>query len=221
MCYHLSRPSAQALREAGLIVDAGPETTHRLNGFDHPELPATVMGGGSQVRYLEWGLIPSWIKGASEAQKAQNNTLNARSETMFQKPMFRDAARHHRCLLWADGFYEWQHRGKEKIPYFLHFESHQLFTIGGLMSEWTHPETGEVLATCSLLTTDANPLMAEIHNSKLRMPLILPEAAHITWLAPESGEDAIMDLCRPLADGFLQAQLLADPPTPPAQTSLF
>ncbi|RYD53600.1 MAG: SOS response-associated peptidase [Sphingobacteriales bacterium] len=221
MCYHLSRPSAQALREAGLTVVAGPETTHRLNGFDHPELPATVMGEEGQVRYLEWGLIPSWIKGTSEAQKAQNSTLNARSETMFEKPMFREAARHHRCLLWANGFYEWQHRGKEKIPYFLHLESQQLFTIAGLMSEWAHPETGELLATCSLLTTEANPLMAEIHNSKLRMPLILPEAAHAAWLAPDSSEEAIMDLCRPLADGFLQAELLAAPPAPPAQTTLF
>ena len=182
----------------------------KVGGYDHPELPISFSATDDAIAYASWGLIPAWAKAFAEADKLRKQTLNARSETMFEKPAFRQAA-HQRCLVWINGFYEWQHVGKAKRPFFIHTAS-PLMALGGLVSDWLDPATGATLRTCTVVTTEANALMSEIHNSKLRMPLILQPDAWASWLNSSATEAEVMRICQPLPEGILQAEDLTPPP---------
>lgn len=121
---------------------------------------------------LKWGLIPSWSKDASVASKL----INARSESAHEKPSFRDSLRRRRCLIVASGFYEWQKGSKQ--PMFIHFEDQPLFAFAGLYDFWQDP-AGQRVDSCTILTTQANPRIAQIHE---RMPVVLKPADYALWL---------------------------------------
>jgi putative SOS response-associated peptidase YedK len=123
-----------------------------------------------------WGLIPSWATDASVGFK----TINARSETVASKPAFRDAFTSRRCLLPADGFFEWSRRGKEKQPLHVGMQDDSLFAFAGLWDRW-RDQAGAVIESCSILTTTANSLLADIHD---RMPVILRQENYDLWLDP-------------------------------------
>lgn len=122
-----------------------------------------------------WGLVLSWIKDPAAGVKP----INARSEGIASKPMFRGALRHGRCLIPASGFYEWKVGGKTKVPHFIQLKGGGIFVFAGISSIWAGPD-GE-LETCAIITTEANSLMQSIHN---RMPVILAPQAAGAWLDP-------------------------------------
>ncbi|MGD9851735.1 MAG: SOS response-associated peptidase [Nitrospirales bacterium] len=125
---------------------------------------------------LKWGLVPSWANDPSIG----NKLTNARSETVAEKPSFRHAFKQQRCLVLADGFYEWKREGKTKQPYYIRMKNGRLFAFAGLWERWQKHDPA--LETCALLTTIPNNLMKPIHN---RMPVILPESTYTSWLKPE------------------------------------
>jgi putative SOS response-associated peptidase YedK len=127
-----------------------------------------------------WGLIPSWAKDPSIGQKM----INARSESVAEKPSYRAAFKRRRCLVPASGFYEWKKGAQGKTPHFITMSSGEPFAIAGLWELWHAPDGGE-LETCTLLTTEANELVAPLHD---RMPVIIPREDHATWLG--DGKDA-------------------------------
>ncbi len=127
-----------------------------------------------QCQWMRWGLIPWWAKDP----KIGNRLINARAETLREKPSFRNAIRNRRCLIVADGFYEWQRLGKHKQPYHIRLKSGQPFALAGLWEVW-QPGKGEVITSCTIITTPANELMQTIHH---RMPAILPPEAYPRWL---------------------------------------
>lgn len=124
---------------------------------------------------LKWGLVPSWAKDAGIG----NKLINARGETVADKPSFRKAFKQQRCLVLADGFYEWKREGKTKQPYYIRFKDGRLFAFAGLWERWE--KQNPALESCSLITTGPNALMEPIHN---RMPVILPELSYSSWLNP-------------------------------------
>lgn len=132
------------------------------------------------LSHMRWGLIPSWAKDPTIG----NRLINARAETVGQKPSFRTAFKRRRCLIPADGFYEWQRQGnrKAKQPFYIFLKEHQPFAFAGLWEQWTDPNSGGEVETCTLLTTEPNRLMASMHN---RMPVILAPEHYDRWL--ESG----------------------------------
>jgi putative SOS response-associated peptidase YedK len=132
--------------------------------------------GERELVKLRWGLVPFWAKDPSIG----NRMINARAETVAEKPSYRNAYKHRRCLVLADGFYEWQRHGDSKVPYFISLASGQPFALAGLWENWTDKETGESLQTTTLITTDANPFMAQLHH---RMPVILEANTATDWLA--------------------------------------
>ncbi|NNF19052.1 MAG: SOS response-associated peptidase, partial [Flavobacteriaceae bacterium] len=136
----------------------------------------------------QWGLVPHWVKDRQQQQKFWNNTLNARGETIFEKPAFRDAAKEHRCLIYVDGFYEHHHYKGKTYPYFISLKNGEPMAFAGLWNTWSDRESGEYLTTFSIVTTVGNPLLAQIHNNpKLagpRMPFIIPEGMEDDWLSP-------------------------------------
>ena len=127
-----------------------------------------------------WGLIPSWAKDKKMAAKM----INARAETVAEKPSFRTPFKIHRCLIPADAFYEWKGSGKFKQPHVIRLKGGKIFAFAGLYSTWRSPE-GEVIPSCTIITTEPNELVKEIHK---RMPVILPPEAYSLWLSPEPNE---------------------------------
>ena len=124
--------------------------------------------------FLRWGLIPSWAKDAAIGDRM----INARAETVAEKPSFRRALQKRRCLVLADGFYEWRKEGKKKTPLYIALKSREPFSFAGLWETWQSP-AGETIRSCTIITTTPNTLMESIHN---RMPVILPREAEALWL---------------------------------------
>jgi putative SOS response-associated peptidase YedK len=124
---------------------------------------------------LKWGLVPSWAMDPNIGHQL----INARGETVAQKPSFRHAFKQQRCLILADGFYEWKREGKTKQPYYIRLKDHRPFAFAGLWERWGKQDSAA--GSCSLITIHANSLMEPIHH---RMPVILPEQAYSLWLDP-------------------------------------
>ena len=140
---------------------------------------AAIRNGADEQRELvklRWGLVPFWAKDPSIG----NRMINARAETVAEKPSYRNAYKHRRCLVLADGFYEWRRQGDVKTPYYISLASGEPFALAGLWENWTDKESGESLQTTTLITTDANDFMAPLHH---RMPVILEAASATDWLA--------------------------------------
>ena len=147
---------------------------------------------------LRWGLIPFW----AEDQTIGNRMINARAESVHEKPAFRRAFRRRRCLIPADGFYEWQKTGGKKQPYFIRMADGQPLCFAGLWETWTDPE-GEPLESCTILTTDANDDLHPIHH---RMPVILLPDRYDPWLDPAARDPTLLrDYLKPLPAGLLAA----------------
>lgn len=148
--------------------------------------------------HVVWGLIPGWAKDPSMGVRM----INARSETAAEKPSFRAAMKYRRCLVPADGFYEWQKLPGGKQPMFIHRPDHAPFAIAGLWERWTSPD-GSLIESCTLLTTSPNAMMANLHN---RMPVILDPADYDMWLdAGHVKPDDAQHLLRPCPDEWLTA----------------
>lgn len=157
---------------------------NEVMGFTHPELPILTDSSPNQFTLGQWGLIPHWAKD----EEIQKHTLNAKQETLSEKPSYRDV-QENRCILPVTGFYEWKwldSKGKRKEKYLIKVKDAPLFGLAGLYSDWTNPEDGTNKRTFTLLTTSANPVMAEIHNTKKRMPLMLNVGGCKSYL--DSGE---------------------------------
>ena len=172
------------------------------SAFEFPRWPVITTEKPGQVSLLSWGLIPPWVKSAEDARKLRVNTVNARAETIFEKPAFRGAAASRHCLVLADGFFEFREIEGRKFPYFIRMREGRPFTMAGLYESWVDPASGEFIPTFSIVTTEANSLMAKIHNRKKRMPVILPEEQEKGWLEPGSGKKALLAPC---PDEWLEA----------------
>ncbi|HEV7347236.1 SOS response-associated peptidase [Telluribacter sp.] len=210
MCYYNSLDaSAEELAkrfkaEVEAVADFIP--TYATSGFQFGNWPILTAQNPSTFQYLQWGLLPQWVKGADKARQLQSSTLNARSESIHEKPAYRESYRKaRRCLIPSTGFFEWQKVGKKKYPYYVSLTSTKIFSIAGLWDEWTDTATGEVLQTFTLITIPANPLMAHIHNTKERMPAILSVGNERKWLKQELSEEEIREVLLPISDADMQA----------------
>ncbi len=144
-----------------------------------------------QLVALRWGLIPSWAKDA----KIASSTINARGDTVADKPAFRSAFKRRRCLVLADGYYEWLRDGKTKVPHLYEMDDGRPFAMAGLWEWWGGPDGKSPVESCSLITTDANELAAKVHD---RMPVILPPEEYDLWLDPEfQDRDKLLSMLRP------------------------
>jgi len=166
---------------------------YHVNGFDHPELVAFYKNNDRlELDYFTWGLIPHWVKDENQATDLWNKTLNARGESIFEKPSFKDAAENNRVVIPLDGFFEHHHKNGKTFPHFIQQSDGENMLVAGLSSSWANPSSGKTFQSLSIVTTKGNDLMSEIHNNpKLkepRMPLILNENNVQTWLGGNSNE---------------------------------
>lgn len=192
--------SPEQLQEAFPNVTIPPQESPRYNIA--PTQPVAVIpnDGLNRMDYYVWGLIPSWAKDPAIGSRM----INARAETLTEKPAFRSAFRRRRCLIPADGFYEWKQEpgSKRKTPMHIRMKDGAPFAFGGLWETWNSPDGSQILS-CTIITTEPNTLMQSIHN---RMPLILPPAAYEAWLQPgEAAVDHLLPLLQPFPAERLEA----------------
>ncbi len=174
-----------------------------------PSQPVAVIANNNphKLEFFQWGLIPSWAKDPAIGSQM----INARAETLAEKASFKNAYRRRRCLVLADGFYEWRPppspppdrggKGGGKIPYYIHLASGRPFAFAGLWETWQTAE--DMILSCTIITTGPNELMAQIHN---RMPVILPPAAYEQWLDPaERRPEELNSLLRPYPAELMRA----------------
>jgi len=156
-----------------------------------------------QVEFFHWGLIPSWAKDP----KIGNRMINARSETLSEKPSFRNAYKRRRCLILADGYYEWKQipGDRSKQPVYIRLKSQKPFALAGLWEVWQADGMDEPLRSCTIITCPPNAMLEEIHH---RMPVILPQDAYAEWLAPNQQS---ADLLQPLLVPYLGEEMEAYP----------
>jgi putative SOS response-associated peptidase YedK len=155
-----------------------------------PTVLQTSPNSPREFRLLYWGLIPSWAKDA----KISSKLINARAETVTEKPAFRSAFKKRRCLILADGFYEWQQQDGKKQPFYFRLQEGKPFAFAGLWEHWDNPE-GESIDSCTIITTEANDVLRPIHD---RMPVILEPENYDQWLDPQLQKaELIQPLLRP------------------------
>src|SRR6266704_211848 len=155
-------------------VPATLETSPRYNVAPTQEVVSIMYNGASHLALLRWGLIPSWAKDESIGSRM----INARAETLIEKPSFKGLLRSKRCMIIADGFYEWRKENGSKTPMYITLKNGEPFAFAGLWDSWKSPD-GQQLRTCTIITTDPNDVVATIHNS---MPAILVPDAREEWL---------------------------------------
>ena len=190
--YRLSRRK-QIIEEHFDCLSGDEDWTPRYNVAPTQPVPVIRQNPrepARQLSQLRWGLIPSWAKDPSVAAQM----INARSETAATKPVFRDALKSRRCLIPADGFYEWMRTGKTRQPYCFEVNNGELFAFAGLWDRWKDPN-GNWIRTCSILTTTPNAVTSNVHD---RMPVILDPENYDLWLDPGmNNTDAVCDLLQP------------------------
>ena len=205
MCgrFALISDTAQLAAQFGIspaMVAGIPESVPRYNIAPTQPVAAIRLAEGTKQReltFFRWGLIPSWSKDINIGSRM----INARSETVAEKPSFRTAFKRRRCIIPADGFYEWQKRDDGKRPIFIHASDKRPFALAGLWEIWSDPEGGK-LQTCTILTTQPNELMAAIHN---RMPVILEPEDFDMWLDPGDNPQQALHLLRPYPVAKMEA----------------
>jgi len=205
---------AADLKEAFPWLTLPDEIPPRYNIAPSQPIAVVPNDGQNQVEFFLWGLVPSWAKDP----RIGNQLINARAETLAEKPAFRMAYRRRRCLVLADGFYEWRREppgaGRAKTPIYVRLKSGEPFAFAGLWEMWRSPD-GEMLLSCAIITTTPNALLERIHN---RMPVILRPEAYMQWLNPlEQSPDRLNDLLLPYPDSQMEAYpvstLVNDPKT--------
>jgi putative SOS response-associated peptidase YedK len=195
MCFHSQQTAdAQKLKNRfkAEIKEADKNNLKGIfNGFDHKRTPVILNAEPNLIQCIEWGLMPSWAKD----RELQNSTLNAKIETLQEKPSFKGVL-HQKCLVVVDGFFEWQwldEKGKNKQKYLITMPDNEPFAFAGLWSEWKDP-LGEILRTYTIITTEAKGIMQEIHNSKLRMPVVLKPEIENDWLMGKTNAKLFTEL---------------------------
>jgi putative SOS response-associated peptidase YedK len=182
--------------------------SYYYHAFGLPEIPAICSGTPEKIRLLRWGLIPSWTRSIEDANIIRYKTFNARSESIKQKPSFSSSFVSRRCIIPVKGFFEWQHVGKDKIPWYIYHSDNEIISIAGLYDKWIENTTGEEFNTFTIITTDANDLMAEIHNSARRMPVILDKSLESRWIDLSVPSSEAQSLLKPCPSEILKAHTI-------------
>jgi len=176
--------------------DNFPDFRSHYNIAPGQNVPVVVRRELRELVGMKWGLVPSWAKDVSIG----SHMINARAETLTEKMSFKLAFKWRRCLVLADGFFEWKEEGEVKTPYFIQQKDRAPFAFAGLWSSW-HPKIGETLHSCTIITTGANEWMRSLHE---RMPIILSEKEEDVWLDPDQDkEDDLLRLLKPCANDRL------------------
>ena len=183
--------------------------SYYYHAFELPKMPIISQANPDLIEMFHWGLIPSWTGSKEKADQIRFRTFNARAETITEKPSFRKPIETRRCLVVANGFYEWQHRGNKKVPYYIFLPGREVFAFAGLYDTWLDKITGELFNTFSIITSTANPKLELIHNSKKRMPVILSKDNEEIWLDSTLRGEDVLQFLKPYPEDMVDAYTIS------------
>ncbi|GAA4435439.1 SOS response-associated peptidase [Pontibacter saemangeumensis] len=190
-------PKAKGDSKAAKLLAQHLKETH-YNAAPSQKLPVVTNTQPDTLQFFSWGLQPFWAKDA----KAVKRSINARAETLTEKPSFRNLLKSKRCLVPADGFFEWQVTPHGKVPHRIMLKSEDTFSFAGLWDEWLDKSSGEILYTYAIITTEANELVKPIHD---RMPVILSPEEEELWLDAHESQELLLSLLHPFDAGKMKA----------------
>ena len=210
MCYRYSVPGPDAVKDT-FQVKIGTKFGKRyhVGAFDNVKLPVITNENPKQVELFNWGLVPFWVKDEKTAKDISERTVNARSETIFEKPAFRSSAGKKHCLVVADGFFEWRYFNGINYPYYIKLKNQEAFAMAGLWDCWTNKNTDEKIYSYTIITTEANSLMAKIHNKKKRMPVILEREDEMKWISNEINKTTAKNILKPYNENKMEAYTIS------------
>lgn len=214
MCYNVSYMEKRAERvakhyDATFQSEMDFKEQYAVSGFTHPDLLVITSEEPQFIQPYRWGLIPLWCKDEQQAAQISAQTLNAKAETVFEKPSFRNSINSKRCIVIVNGFYEWRTEGKKKYPYYIHLKEQEFFSLGGIYENWLNKNTGEAVNSFSIITVEANLLMQKIHNTKKRMPLIIPVEKEKEWIKNGLAKNEIQQLLLPFDENKMEAYTIS------------
>jgi putative SOS response-associated peptidase YedK len=213
MCFtieiHLSRKAIEDRFQVDGSALYDFDFNYFYKAFTNPYIPVIAQEDSSRVQLMQWGLVPAWSRNREEAERIRKGTYNARSETLHEKPSFKGALNRGRCLIIARGFFEWQLIDKLRIPWYISLKNGDPFVFAGLCDTWKDPLNGEILKSCSLITTRANPMMEKIHNTKKRMPVILKKELEGNWISGDPSFLKRKELLQDYNESGLQAHTVS------------
>jgi putative SOS response-associated peptidase YedK len=183
--------------------------SYYYHAFGLPSIPAICSGDPSKIKLLKWGLIPAWTKDIIDANIIRYKTFNARSESIATKPSFSSSFHSKRCIIPVKGFFEWQHTDKGKIPWYIYHAENEIISLAGIYDDWNETTTGEAFSTFSIITTEANELMANIHNSGKRMPVILNGDGEKRWIDLSISQAEARNLLLPYPSEIIKAHTIS------------
>ena len=216
MCFHnsMSKKAKELAARYGRqlnvveIADKIIQEQYHVSAFNNPEYP--IITADPELQVYNWGLIPFWVKNDNDAAQIRTKTYNARAESIFQKPSFRPYIRTQRCIVPSTGWFDWRHEAGKKIPYFIYVKNEPIFSMAGIYADWKDPQNGRTLYTFSIITTQANPLMAYIHNTNFRMPALIHKEEEEKWLYPELKEEEITAFLQPFDESLMDAYIISN-----------
>jgi putative SOS response-associated peptidase YedK len=226
MCYDIKTQLQAQLQKAKRLGDlkAIDEITRKLlpytdlplyhaSGFSHPKILIYTVDSPDFPSVAQWGLVPHWVKNEEGKKKLWNNTLNARGETLTEKPAFRTAVKRNRCLIYLEGFYEHHHFQGATYPFYVSRKDGKPLVTAGLYSDWQNPDKQEWERSFTIITTKGNEMMSKIHNNpkmkEARMPVFLETEAADRWLEEYEGpqlDQILEELLQPASEDLLQAK---------------
>lgn len=200
MCgrFTITDPMDEIVEKYAAIVSESFDYRPNYNAAPMQYIPAIIgSNSGNRLGTLRWGLVPSW----ADDDKIGNKMINARAETLAEKPAFSRLISSKRCIIPTNGFYEWKKVGTNKQPMRIVMTNDSIFSLAGLYDTWIDPD-GNKLSTCTIITTEPNSLMADIHN---RMPVILRPEDEAMWLDKDANKDSVLDLLKPYPSDEMRA----------------
>ena len=210
MCYRYSVPGPDTVKKTFQVkIGSNFEKRYHAGAFEDVKLPVITNEKPEQVDLFNWGLIPFWVKDEKTAGDISQRTINARSETIFEKPAFRNSAGKKHCLVIADGFFEWRYYQGINYPYYIKLKDKDAFAMAGLWDCWDNKASDEQVYTYTIITTKANPMMAKIHNKKKRMPAILKDEDYQKWISSSISEEESMNLLKPFNEKEMEAYTIS------------
>lgn len=214
MCYHLSEPERSELDDLfdyAVRTDEWDKYYYHLSGFSFQKVPVLTSEHPEKIQVFNWGLIPKWVPDEQKAMDIRMYTLNAKSETIFQTPSFRNVISSKRCLVMASGFFEPHTFNKKKYTFYVGLKNQKAFALAGIYDEWVNKNTGEIHNTCSVITMKPEGVMAKIHNKvekdgtpDPRTPIILDKENMMNWINPSLKKEEITLMFKEYPDDGLK-----------------
>jgi putative SOS response-associated peptidase YedK len=211
MCFYyaITKKSINALVKGKIIRDDQLslfDEKYFVNGFDHPFMPVITDANPEDISFFKWGFLPSNVDSEQQANDflLKYNTLNAKSEEVCSSRLYAESFYTRRCLVLCSGFFEWRKVKKEKVPYYISLKDDEMFVFAGIWNETTDGK-GQKTRTFSILTVEANELMATVHNTKKRMPLILSPDDARKWIRKDLERETLTSLLQPIPSEKLKA----------------